>query len=217
MSTVRPETIQDRLSPERFAPYVAEMGDLKGALLLYEWNMAASAAFFETICILEVVLRNRFHECLQGKHVASGKPGEWYHDVTVFDQKGQDDIANARQRSIRKTPIEIPGKVIAELQFGFWRFAVAKRYQATLWPTLRFAFLHHPSAPFAPRADVDIAMASVNKLRNRIAHHERIFDRNLPGDHTTTLELLEWICPDSREWAASLSRVPAVLALRPTL
>jgi len=34
----------------------------------------------------------------------------------------------------------LPGKVVAELSFGFWRFLLARRYTASLWPALRPGF-----------------------------------------------------------------------------
>jgi hypothetical protein len=62
-------TLRSRLSEERLAPFdSATGGDLIASLRLYEWNIAASAAFFESLHVLEVVLRNALHEQLAALH-----------------------------------------------------------------------------------------------------------------------------------------------------
>ena len=50
-------------------------------------------------------------------------------------------------------------------------------------------------------------------LRNRIAHHEPIFMRNLTADHARILEVIGWISPGVRTWIAHHSRLPALLEL----
>jgi hypothetical protein len=41
-------------------------------------------------------------------------------------------------------------------------------------------------------------MDDVRVLRNRIAHHEPIFDRRLDVTYREILKLLGWLCPDSQ-------------------
>jgi hypothetical protein len=52
-------------------------------------------------------------------------------------------------------------------------------------------------------------------LRNRIAHHEPIFSRDLAADDRTILEVIGWMCADTRAWVVHHSEVPAILADRP--
>lgn len=58
-------------------------------------------------------------------------------------------------------------------------------------------------------------MQRIHVLRNRIAHHEPIFRRNLAHDHVDMLTLVGWISEEGRDWVQELSRVPAVIAKRP--
>lgn len=135
--------LERRLSTERLGPYrAAAGGDLERALQLYQWNATVGSAFLETLGHLEVVLRNALHEQLAGWHAAQQLPGEWYDDPAgALDRHRRDDIAAARVRIRREGKAETPGKVVAELMFGFWRFLLDKRYQPTLWAqTLRHAF-----------------------------------------------------------------------------
>lgn len=107
------------------------------------------------------------------------------------------------------------GKVIAELSFGFWRYLVAKRYQATAWPALQKAFPLHPDGSAAPRVDIDDRMQRIHVLRNRIAHHEPIFRRNVAHDYADMLTLVGWVSREASDWVEELSRVPTMLAQRP--
>ena len=108
--------------------------------------------------------------------------------------------------------------MIAELSFGFWRFLCTTHYLTSLWvPALAAAFSHHPDAGDARivRADVDDRIQRLHFLRNRIAHHEPIHQRNLIRDHEELLDVIGWICPDSHAWVSSASRTPAGIGDRP--
>lgn len=111
---------------------------------------------------------------------------------------------------------ELEGKVIAELSFGFWRYLVAKRYQPTAWSRCR------GRSPYTrpDRARLTwtwtIECNAIHVLRNRIAHREPIFRRDLDHDHTDMLTLAGWISAEARGWIEGLSRVPDLLAQRPT-
>jgi hypothetical protein len=84
--------------------------------------------------ILEVVLGNALHEQLASWHGAQQLPGGWYDDPAgALDRHRRDDIAAVRVRIRREGKAEAPGKVVAELMFGFWRFLLDKRYEPTLW------------------------------------------------------------------------------------
>jgi hypothetical protein len=200
------------LSPERLAPYVPAAGGLDAAEELYGWNLAASGALYEVLGAFEVMLRNALHAQLtawQGQLA-----GAWYDDPRrVLSEKSREDVQAARDRVRRLDRPETPGRVVAELGFGFWRFLLAGQYEKTLWtPHLRHGFPHlRPQS----RRDVHDRVARLNRLRNRVAHHEPIHGRDLAGDHADLLAVAAWMHPTVAEWIADLSRVPAVLASRP--
>lgn len=201
------------LSTERLAPYLrAASGDLDGALRLYEWNLAVLGGFYEALGILEVVLRNALSVQLTERHGTLA--GNWYDDpLRMLSDLAHEDIDAARRciRKLRRT--ETSGRVIAELNFGFWKFLLAKRYEATLWTGyLRHAF---PNLQPQSRAVVYRALDELHMLRNRIAHHEPIHNRNLMVDMLTVYRLLDWIDADARAWALGLSRLQSLIAARP--
>lgn len=205
--------VTQALSPERLAPYLrAASDDFIQAVRLYEWNLAVSGAFFEVLGILEVVLRNALGEQLVAHH--GTLPGQWYDDPRgVLSVQAAADIVAARRRVAKLRREESPGRVIAELNFGFWRFLLAKRYEATLWTgSLRHAF---PNLQPQSRAVVYGSLEALHTLRNRIAHHEPIHARDLRADMLAIYRVLDWIDPEVRAWAVSLSRLPPLIADRP--
>lgn len=201
------------LSAERMKPYLEHAeGDLSAAVRLYEWNLVVSGALYEALGILEVVLRNAIHERLMERH--GNRPGYWYDDPAgILSDMAHKDVASARQRIRKLHRSETPGRVVAELSFGFWKFLLSRRYEASLWTAdLRHAF---PRLRPQRRSLVYGALDELHALRNRIAHHEPIYRRLLERDAETTSRILEWIGPEVREWADTRSRLHAVLAARP--
>lgn len=207
--------LEHRLSPERLKPYRYAVGnDLDAALRLYTWNAEVGAAFFEVLGHFEVILRNALHDQLTTWHAARGRPGEWYDDPAgVLKQARREDIAQARGRIARDRKTETPGKVVAELMFGFWRFLLDKGYQTTLWAqALPHAFPH--LQPQQRQAVYD-PVERFARLRNRIAHHEPIHHLPLAALHGDMLTVAGYIEPGLQAWIDGLSRVPGLLAARP--
>ncbi len=206
-----PVKVVQRLSSDRLSTYMdAASGDLLQALDLYKWNIALSGALFEAIAVVEVVVRNEIDNNLTTWAQSLG--ADWM-DIAPLDEKGKADIAKARIRN-NKNPTH--GKVLAELNFGFWRFLVANRYLHTIWiPTMCSAFPHLGGHPGERRKVVERSIERLWFLRNRIGHHEPIHTRNVNRDIAAMTSLLDWICPDTSSWAANQRRVQEVLLQRP--
>lgn len=214
------QSLTTLLTEERLGPYlVAASGDLEAALDLYEWNSRISAAMFEDLGYLEVMLRNACHQQLQRWSQDQFGDPAWYLQPTLTPAS-RVDVDKARRRATRAGRDELPGRVVAEMMFGFWRFLHARAYEATLWtPCLRKAYSHlEPQR----RQLVYTRLDHLNALRNRIAHHEPIHADRIAGTGTDVrglynelLELLGWIDPHISEWVHSRSRTPALLQKRP--
>ena len=113
----------------------------------------------------------------------------------------------------------IHSKVISELNFGFWRFLCSPRYHTTMWvPALASQFPNHASPGHAARlrADVQFRMKTLHFLRNRVAHHKPIHRRALADDAAMIFELAQWMCLETHTWMTGLTRIPSVLASRPS-
>ncbi len=215
--------LRHRLSPERLGPYEQACGgDIVSAVALYEWNSAASAGFHEVLGLLEVVLRNALHDQLTAWHSHRHQASEWWDDpARILEARGRQDIADARSRLRRDSRVITPGRVVAELTFGFWRYLLSRRYETSLWtPALRHAF---PGLRPARRATVydpvnrlvRLRLRLRNRLRNRIAHHEPIRNRPLEQMHADLLRVAGYLDSDVQAWIQERSRVPRLLLSRP--
>lgn len=204
------------LSLDRLGPYRAACGGgLADAVALYEWNAQVSAALGETLGHMEVLLRNSMHDALTAWSARVLSEPRWYlNPGSVLTVQAEEEIARARERATRDGRTETPGRVVAELTFGFWRYLLISRYERTLWlPCLRDAFPGLRGRGM--RRDVDRAVRALHEARNRMAHHEPMFNRPLADLRTKTVQVAEWISPVARDWVAGQCRVPQLLTDRP--
>lgn len=110
------------------------------------------------------------------------------------------------------------GKVIPELKFVFWQKMFTGRYDNRIWdrhlrcvmpnldPTQSVAELRH-----AIYRDLE----RVRLLRNRIAHHEPIFTRNLEDDYQTILMLVRYRCEITATWLDQNQTAMSTIAAKP--
>lgn len=191
--------VEQTLSKPRLLPYLKIMnGDLAGALSLYVINVRASAELFEWLALLEICLRNALVKALRGKD--SNNVGDLFivhwQDLTT---ESRDAYNKATKRlSDREKPVSFD-MIISELPFGFWRYLLSATYESTLWTShLRHAF---PSLKPRKRALVYVPIERLVYLRNRIAHHEPIFNRHLGQDLAQIQQIIGWISPEALAWA----------------
>lgn len=208
------EEIRERLSGPRLTRYEQAAGDVDAAVELYLWNARIGAAFFESLHLLEVGLRNAMHDRLQA-WVSATSPAQgqvpWYRDQYVrLTPRSRDRVREARMRATVNGRVELPGRVVAELSFGFWWSLLADHYDHILWaPCLRHAFTN------VRRRRLHAELDTVIKFRNRIAHHEPVYDRNLNDDWRRLLDISTRLSPRFAAWIDDSSRVPQVLTERP--
>lgn len=210
--------IEATLSAERFATYLCAVGgDKQLAARLYTWNTAVSAAFYGPLQALEVAVRNSMHTNLT---VAYGV--DWYdNQATGLDSRAQSKVAQTKSDLQRNSYAVDPPHVIAGLSFGFWVSLLGRggrlnptgraNYEMTLWrPALRKAF---PHATSLNRTGAHTPLDYLRTFRNRIAHHEPVFDRHLEQDYQNILDVMAWVCPHKRAWMEAHCRVPDILAM----
>lgn len=205
-----PGWAREWLSDPRLVPYLRADGD---PLALYAWNSRLSAVMFELVGWFEVCWRNTVDRAIT-THRSPTAP-HWVFDPQfplqpASRQRLRQAIAAAQRGESAPPP---PGKVIAELSLGFWRFTT-RGYRQTIWPYLgRTAF---PAAPGRPhQRHIDRRLVPIIRLRNRIAHHEPIFAlpvRQTAGD---LLLLGSWINPDAASWWREHTAVFDILDARP--
>jgi len=213
-SAVTTSTVLRLMSTPRMRRYITRCHpDPSAALELYRWNAGISSGFWETMSHLEVALRNVLTERLGARHSARERPGSWLDNLDgELDSRAAREIQAARGRVAVKRKMASDGQTIAELSFGFWRFLLANQYSTTLWPDLASGFTH---APNRSRHTVEQPIRRLHEFRNRIAHHEPIWNKDLSARYSDILDVLGYIDPELRIWAMEACRVPDILKLCP--
>lgn len=216
--------VAERLTGDRLGSYLsASCGNLEAAITLYDWNVAAASAMYADLARLEVVFRNAVDQALGRLAAARGWHQPWYQQLHLFRGQKAKRLRESVDAAIdRGTPKgesrPVHGKVISELSFGFWRYLCRPTFATSVWvPALAAAFPEHPEAsdPHRVRAGVEDRVQRLHFLRNRIAHHEPIHERNLQRDRRELLELVSWICPHCCAWVVANSSSEQVLDARP--
>jgi hypothetical protein len=205
--------IERSLSKDRLAPYLqlAE-GDKVYAIQLYEWNTRVSESLYSLIQGFEVTLRNTIHNVLSE---ALAQP-DWWEACGLKDEH-KDDVDKAAGRIYFDGKEPNPGRIVAELMFGFWVSLFGTDYAQNLYD----AHLHKcfPNYPVS-RKEIAKRLKTIRFLRNRVAHHESIIgkigrERNLRGDVQNILLVLSWICPTTAKWVSANSTFDSQYERRP--
>lgn len=177
------EQFEALLSQPRLQRYLdAVCQDKEKALLLYAYNIQLSQQLFAVIAMFEVILRNKINQCIQ---TYSGI-NHWLHQAIqkggMFDtkqcQSSKDCIDEAiKKLAKRRENTTSHDKLLAELNFGFWRYMFyAPQYNVSGQILLSI----FPKRPKSTRQQhynqkwVAVQLEKINKLRNRIAHNENI-------------------------------------------
>jgi len=116
------------------------------------------------------------------------------------------------QEAVRRCgPAAPPGKVVAELGFGFWRYLNSSAHEKSLW----VPFLHTAYPPGTARKDVDRRISRLNELRNRVAHHEPIFSQPLGSAKQALIYVCALFSTDVATYVQATSSVGQLLKRRP--
>ena len=210
------DELETALSRARLSTYLgAAGGDRERAIRLHAWNTAVGAAFYGPLQGLEVVLRNAMH-----RRLAECYGPTWYdHPGAGLDRGAVGRVKGARSEMARDSHGDDPHRIVATLSFGFWVSLLGPggrtedgrkaNYEMTLWrPALRGAFVHRATLT---RRQAHHPLNALRILRNRIAHHEPIFARDLTAEHERILDVAGWISPATRTWIEHHSRASAVI------
>jgi hypothetical protein len=179
--------IEAWLSTGRFGTYLsAAQGSRSLALALYEWNARLRAAFLHDLGHLEVGLRNAYDRVLSAATV--GEHSHWTEIPTMLKlfpavlkndsvQKRKVDANEIPRSQIQRARTDaarfgntapVPGKVIAEVMFGFWTYLTSTAHEKTIW----VPYLHAAYPAKTDRRKIHQTLYELRDFRNRVAHHE---------------------------------------------
>ncbi|OLP44427.1 hypothetical protein [Rhizobium oryziradicis] len=217
-SAIELSDLPDVISAPRFATYLRAAGNNRSdALALYQWNLEVSAAFIVPLQVCEVAVRNGVVEALEKVHGANWPWSNGFIRSLPIPKKTwhynpQTDLQTVASR------MPTAGKVVAELKFAFWEKTFTAGQDLRLWvPHMQSAFPGVPAGTPIPmaRANAFAALQAVRALRNRIAHHEPIFTRDIQAEYQRLHDMIHWRNPTAASWMDRIQKVTTLIPLRP--
>ncbi|MCX6937288.1 MAG: hypothetical protein NTU80_05230 [Verrucomicrobia bacterium] len=199
------------MASERIDAYRQQDGaEPRVTLARYVWNMALCEALYSPLQVAEVALRNAQHRALSERYQTE----DWFSaaEPHLLDWQ-KTKIAEARQNVAAQGKSVTPGRIVAELSFGFWTGFFNHRHART---GLGYFLARHtfPHAPGEERDMIkqDTRWKRIRDLRNRVFHHERIVHyTDLEAQHADLVQVIGWISPELHELVQPLDRFPSVL------
>lgn len=190
----------------------------------YIWNTKLSENFYFLLQNLEVGLRNSIYNAFT-LHFPST---DFFHihetDISKSYVERREYHSYACWRMIGKLKnnftkqglVPSDGKIIAELNFGFWTKLLNERhYRSKMWQTiLPTAF---PNYPFShslnnDRKTIALKIDTVRNFRNRIFHYEPIFNHaHLHRIHHDIIEVLGWLSPELQKLSLAFDEFNDIL------
>lgn len=212
------------MSSDRLGRYLDAMGGVtRKAMKLYRLNLRASQGMFTIISCFEVALRNAID-----KHYKAILGNDWLKNAALAG--GALNIPRCG-----KTPIMINNavaelgtyyshpKLIAKMDFGFWRYLFARNQYTALGRTLLAIFPAKPKSTLVHHYDNKFVfgeLEKINGIRNRIAHHEPICFANGLSQLSTSyarqhygliLDLFNWMSIDEEALLYGLDHMNVTL------
>ncbi|MBE5458319.1 hypothetical protein E3G52_005227 [Mycobacteroides abscessus] len=225
--------LEELISPARYQRYrAAAWGDTARAARLYMWNCDLSAAYWPSIALVEVAIRNAIDIQLCS-HLGVTRDVGWHGDVLAerprihLTEKEREKVKKSiesfdrRNNSPGQPRVEATGgDIVADLSLGFWVSLVGEGlprqhanvydYFQKLWrPFLYRAFPHYEPG-LRSAGELRNHLRTFELLRNRIAHHEPIFTLNHTHNLANIIALAGHINPDLASYIRSTQQVTAV-------
>jgi hypothetical protein len=198
----------------------------------YLWNMALAGALQGSFHVFEVTLRNAIYDAsvrlIDTSKLRMPDVQCWldaYGSNLLYPQEAA-DVQRVKTYLSPDPRRRTPGHLIAKLGLGFWVQLTSRVYSELradgpkLWPrglSLAFPFRWPPGSKKVVPSHTDREMVfdrlhRIREMRNRIAHHEPVWDRDVGATYGTLLETLGWMSPKMVAAVAALDAFPAVLA-----
>jgi hypothetical protein len=197
--------IESILHTERIDAYRHDGAAHDLTLARYMLNMALSESLYPTLQFAEIALRNAVHRELTARCGTDA----WYDSpMARLTPWQQDKVVEAKAALARNRKPLTPGRIIAELTFGFWTGFFNNAHARTGIGS----FLSRNAFPYAPapeqyQAKLDKRWLDVRDLRNRVFHHERILHwKDLDRRQQAVLDMIAWMSPELHDFANALDR-----------
>ncbi len=166
-----------QLSSARMQTYLNITQDKLSALQLYELNSTLSSAFIQPLESCEVVLRNAIAEAITNVH-----GGNWLTN-TGFRRSLPHYKRIELEKALENIPLQYinQSRIIPTLSFSFWQSILTRRFDRDIWNREFiniFPNYDREKNIQQNRENLYLQIGEIRAFRNRIAHHEPIFNKN---------------------------------------
>ncbi len=205
------------MSSQRMNRYnLACFNDTKKAMTLYRLNLRLTQELFTIVSCFEIALRNAIN-----KNYTFHFGNDWLRNSStaggMFDNRNcrhTADIINATIRFLGANYSHY--KLIAEMDFGFWRYLFAQPQFYSAGQSLLNIFPDKPRSSALVNYNqrfVFNELEKINKMRNRLAHHEPVcFQIGYPiistayakQHYVIILQLFQWMKIDEASFLYGL-------------
>lgn len=185
-------------SPARLSSYRLDPDErIEKVFGRYLWNQMLTESLSTGLGSVEVALRNRIH---LAACEATGRE-DWY-DANLPDDPSRPLLCPEERKSVEKAKKALhsarhpltPSGIVATLTFGFWTNMLHRPYEATLWPKGVAAIVPHAPRRLQGRSNFSKRINPLRGLRNRMAHHEPIWNlATLDKHHRDIYEVMSWL------------------------
>ena len=193
-------------STERLTSFAYSENDtISDIIANYRNNIKISQAIYPELCTLEIILRNTINKILK-EYISQ----TWIEDAI----NNKIHLASSEYKVLLKTyndtKIECAekskeftiGKVVANLNFGFWTNLCVKKYNSLIWnKPKRFYgvfpnFNNNPSINYIAKK-----LYNIRRFRNRVFHYEKIFKypKRTLNLYNDIIEMLSYLPNDNLE------------------
>lgn len=231
----------EALGLPRMATYLHETDFHAGrALALYTWNQRVAAAFWPLISITEVALRNSLDTHVGEWCAHQGGQREWLLDPELLPSGLKEEFGGLLPNFITKAEnarkirdegtglnLSVPhpragipltnDDVLAQITLGEWNHfipGIVDKPDPTTYSRRKNLWDDCASRAFPSITDplsLHFPLHRAHQFRNRVAHHEPIFNTRLPDQRKDLLTILEATNEGLKEWFLGSDRIPHIL------
>lgn len=170
------------LSAPRLATYRLRPDESRATVAgRYLWNAALAEALLPGLHFLEVGIRNQLDRAITDI-AGTG----WLEDSNVvIDERSRQHVAEVRKRIEDDGAVASHDRLVAGIDFGFWSALFKRQYevgptrppeQVCLWPQIARVVIPSGPARLRVRWALDDRVGGIRILRNRVGHHEPIWN-----------------------------------------
>jgi len=200
------EKYSQTYSTERLSSFAYSKSDtIQDIVNNYKNNIQISQAIYPELCTLEVILRNSIDNVLR-KYISDTWIEDEINNNVLLDSSEYKTLVkaynNTKDECLAASKNFTIGKVVANLNFGFWTNLCVKKYNSKIWNKPKC--FYGVFVNYTNKHSINYIAKKlyfIRRLRNRVFHYEKIFKypNNTLSLYNDILEMLSFLPNDDLE------------------